>query len=124
MCCDVPMARKAETISMTSIAEHHEGCADCAADGRFDRMYVLPSWWSVLLVGLVAEAHGAKPRRGKQRGSKTELVLKAHDAATLHRTHEDFMRLLPMLEKSIHESVFAFCERLPSLITPAPSAKR
>jgi len=118
------MARKTTAIMVTDIQEHEPGCADHGPHGRFDQEYTLPEPWMAELLGHVAKAHGARAFVRPQRGAKTTIVLKAHDAEALNNTHADYMRLLPELYDVITQSVKAYCATVPARIaSTAPAAR-
>lgn len=110
------MARKVERIAVSAIHEHHAGCADCGADGRFEQTYALPNWWTAELLLHVAKANGAKTFQRKTRGAKTELVLKAHDGRALEKTAKEFFALAAQLATAIEGTVVDFCRRVPAIV--------
>ena len=112
------MASKAQTITISDIHEHKAGCSDCGQDGRFDQEYGVPLVWMARLLSHVAQANGAKAFVRKQRGTKVELVLKAHEASALEKTARDFFPLIGDLHAAIEATVDGFCDRVPSLIAP------
>jgi hypothetical protein len=118
------MTRKATAIMITDIQEHEADCVDHGAHGRFDQEYTLPEPWMAELLGHVTKAHGARAFVRAQRGTKTTLVLKAHDIEALKRTNVDFMRFLPELDEAITRSVRAFCATVPTRIASPPPAAR
>jgi hypothetical protein len=122
--CHGGMASQAQAISISDIQEHHAGCADCGADGRFDQEYVVALRWMATLLSHVARANGAKVFLRKQRGTKYELVVKGHEAQALEKTAKDFFTLLGDLHAAIKQTVESFCARVPGLVAEAARRSR
>lgn len=108
------MARKGDGVGVSEIYEHHDGCADCAADGRFEQEWDVPDMFTSLFLSALCEAHGAQPHIRKQRAASRVIVVRAREREVLAKVRADFGRLYPELGQALAGALMEFCEsRLP-----------
>lgn len=111
MCAAIEgMARKGDSVGISRPFEHHDGCAERQADGRFEQEYDVPEQWTSLFLSALSEAHGGRAYLRKQRGASRVVVVRARELATLTKIEEEFRRLWPPLGQALAKALFEFCE--------------